>query len=324
MRMPRYKPQARPVVYHLVSRTTGGDFLFDEVCKEQMIRTLRVLARFCGFQVICFCMMDNHFHVLVRLPAPADTRVCDEELLHRLELLYGRKDMHALVARQCMRDQGQIATDLREKYLRRMGDVSQFMKEYKETVSLWFNHRTGRKGTLWMERFRCVVFDDDPEVLQALSAYINLNPVRAGLVEDPAEYHFCSYARAVAGDRFARAGLMSVMPEKKWRHAGPRYRRMLFIIGAETGQQGKVVMTPEKIREVLAAGGKLTLPEILRLKIRYLTDGFAMGSEAFVEEVFQCLKEHFGPNRNSGARKLRQIDFAGAMVMRDLKKNAVT
>ena len=114
------------------------------------------------------------------------------------------------------------------------------------------------------------------------------------------------------------------MPETKWRNAGPRYRQMLFIVGAETGQQGKVVMDPEKIREVLAAGGKLTLPQTLRLRIRYLSAGYAMGSEAFLEKVFQHFKKHFGENRTTGARKLRLIEFAGAMVIRDLKKNAVT
>ena len=322
--MPRYKPAESAVVYHLISRTTGRDFLFDEPCKKQMIKIMRVIARFCGFEVIAFCMMSNHFHILARLPAPSETRVTDEQLLDRLEHLYGHKDAKVVLARQCIKDRGSIDADLRQKCLARMGDVSQFMKEYKETVSLWYNHQTGRKGTLWMERYTCVVFDDDPEVLQALAAYIDLNPVRAGIVKDPADYLFCSYARAEAGERLSRIGLMSVMPETKWRNAGPRYRQMLFIVGAETGQQGKVVMDPEKIREVLAAGGKLTLPQTLRLRIRYLSAGYAMGSEAFLEKIFHHFKKHFGKNRTSGARKLRLIEFAGAMVIRDLKKDAVT
>ena len=312
------------MVYHLISRTTGRDFLFDPVCKAQMIIIMRTLARFCGFEIISFCMMSNHFHMLARLRAPALTRVSDDDLLLRLELLYGPRDPQVVLARQTLKDQGRIAADLRDKYLRRMGDVSQFMKEYKETVSLWYNKRTRREGTLWAERFTCGIFQDDPELLQALSAYIDLNPVRAGIVEDPAEYRFSSYGRAVAGDRHARAGLLSILPEKKWRNTSPRYRRLLYIVGSETGQQGKVVMTPEKIREVLAAGGKLTLPQTLRLKIRYLSAGFAMGSEAFLEKIFQHFKKHFGPNRTTGARKLRLIEFAGAMVIRDLKKDAVT
>ena len=46
-----------------------------------------------------------------------------------------------------------------------------------------------------------------------MAAYIDLNPVRAGMVDDPKDYRWCSYAEAVAGKKRSREGLQRVMFE---------------------------------------------------------------------------------------------------------------
>ena len=51
--------------YHVMSRTAGGEMLFDDVDKEAFGRIMRRLERFAGVEVLTFCMLDNHFHLLL-------------------------------------------------------------------------------------------------------------------------------------------------------------------------------------------------------------------------------------------------------------------
>jgi len=62
----------------------------------------------------------------------------------------------------------------------------------------------GRKGTLWKERFKSVLVEGDEKALMTVAAYIDLNPVRAGMVERVEDYRRCGDASAVAGNRWAR------------------------------------------------------------------------------------------------------------------------
>jgi putative transposase len=98
-----------------------------------------------------------------------------------------------------------------ERYYCRMWDVSEFMKGVKQCFTQWYNGRTGRKGTLWEERFKSVVVEGAGKALGAMAAYIDLNPVRAGIVEDPKDYRWSGYGAALAGRRRAQEGLGKVV-----------------------------------------------------------------------------------------------------------------
>ena len=54
--------------YHLMSRTCGGTVFFDDVEREAMVKLIRKMSRFCGIEVLPYCVMGNHFHLLVRVP----------------------------------------------------------------------------------------------------------------------------------------------------------------------------------------------------------------------------------------------------------------
>ncbi|MEY3535716.1 MAG: hypothetical protein RLZZ582_1292, partial [Verrucomicrobiota bacterium] len=69
MRLARIKGQAgNAAVYHCISRTVAGEKLLNEACREKMSEILMALSAFCGLEVITYCMMANHFHVLIRVP----------------------------------------------------------------------------------------------------------------------------------------------------------------------------------------------------------------------------------------------------------------
>ncbi len=71
------------------------------------------------------------------------------------------------------------------------------MKLLKQRFSQWHNARNARKGTLWEERFRSVLVDGAGEALLTMAAYIDLNPVRAGIVQDPKDYRWSGYGEAL-------------------------------------------------------------------------------------------------------------------------------
>jgi len=228
--------------------------------------------------------------------------------------------------------------------------------------------------------------EDQTGVLETVSAYIDLNSVRAGLVEDPKDYRHCGYAAAVAGDAKARSGLLSLytggsegasqrgtgaeaghaawtakeeegggtgprgqdarapflnsgrsaevseessavrVPVREWKEVGAEYRRRLFVCGGVSGSSGKAALSREQIRRVLQKGGELSVGEVLRLRIRHMTDGVVLGSKGFVNGVWLAHRERFGARRRSGARPIRGggAPLAGLSALRDLQVGAIS
>ena len=323
MRLARIKGvEGAAAVYHCISRTVGGEKLLDEACREKLSEILMSLSAFCGLEVITYCMMPNHFHLLIRVPEHRE--LSDEELLGRAEGFYGKKGLLSCLAREGIEQRGKIDAHVRETLLGRMGDLSVFMKEFKQRFSRWFNRHADRFGTLWAERFKSVLVEDSPGALQTVASYIDLNPVRAGLVEDPKEYRHCGYAAAVCGGNGrVRRGLMGFLEGKTWAEAAAQYRTGLLLRSAESGHSRKRALDRETIRRLLKEGGRLSPAEVLRLRIRHLTDGVVLGSREFVDGVFERYRGRFGPRRRSGARPIRAVPLPGLMALRDLRVDTV-
>ena len=312
--------------YHVMSRTCGGEVFFDEVEREALRRVIWRMAEFSGIKVVTYCLMSNHFHLLAEVPhrqtwlqrfEGPDGEV---KLLEHLGILYSRAYVGLLREELAdLRARGMVvlAEQRVEALKKRFCDLSLFIKEVKERFSRWFNKRRGRRGTLWMDRFKSVLVEGKGEPLRTMAAYIDLNPVRAGLVEDPKDYRWCGYAEALGGSRRAQRGLCKALgkPVDGWKsaEAAAAYRRLLHAEGREVkdAQNEKVVsrgVTAESARAVLAEKGKLSPAELVRLRVRYFTDGVVLGSKEFVEGVFAEQREHFGPKRKNGARRMTESD----------------
>ena len=234
MRTTRIKLKGRRVGMHCICRCVAGAYLLDDDSQAVFVHMLRKLAGFCGIELVTYCVMANHVHVLIRIPEPP--QLSDEQLVERLAGLYGKQGALTLLARQALKDQGRIYEDVRARLLERMGDVSAFMKELKQRFSRWYNRRHDRFGTLWAERFRSVLVEDNLRSMGAVAAYIDLNPVRAGLVKDPKDYRFCGYAAALGGNALARKGLLSIGETGSWKACSAAYRMRLFVVGGVTKQ----------------------------------------------------------------------------------------
>ena len=314
--------------------------------KEAFRSTLRRLEAFAGVRVVTYCLMSNHFHLLLEVPDRATLPPLDaESLLRVLPLLYDPATVETVAWELEMARKSGNPTREREilgRYEYRRGDLSMFLKDLKQRVSMFMNKRLERTGTLWEGRFKSVLVEGGELALQTVAAYIDLNPVRAGMVARPEDYRWSGYGEACGtgrGSAKARAGLGAILREGlespgmevPWDLVAERYRRLLYLEGVErrgdeaTGEGGRRGIAVEEVERVVDGNGRMTLPEVLRRKVRYFSDGAVLGSEAFVEEAFGRLREkgRISAKRQTGARQMRGADFGGLRVLRDLRVRVI-
>ncbi len=286
---------------------------------------------FSGLELLAWCVMGNHFHLLLRVPDKESALVgwTEEDFIGRLGVLSEERYTHELLRKvEMWRGNGcrVLISELAARVRARLFDLSSFMKEVKQKFSAWFNLTRGRKGTLWEDRFRSVLVEgaggysaDGLSGLLAVAAYIDLNPVRAGIADDPKDYRWCGYAAAVAGDAAARRGLgkcYGAAKKAKWRSVGAGYRKVLFGAGAEeiggVSADGRAHsrrgFTQAEIEAVWEAGGRLTLAQVLRCRVAYFTEGLALGGGGFLKSF----KDREGQVRGS-AKTVAGADLGGLM-----------
>jgi len=339
MRRARLKadPQAQVAYYHCVSRVVGRAFLLGDEEKDQLVELMRVYERLYGLRVIAYCIMSNHFHLLVEVPRRPDGAELpsDAGLVAKVRACLGDQAANGLeweLSHLRTIGAGAEAEALRESWFARMWDISPYMKILKQRFTQWFNGKHGRRGTLWEERYRSVLVQGEGAALRAMAAYIDLNPARAKICDDPKDYRWCGYAEAVAGGEPAVEALRWLAgvdphggrrtdetkpptPEEALR----RWRCFLFGVTDQASRQAEEAAKGEKAHvsrrrisrkkalQVLAEGGRLPEPDYLRCKIRYFTDGGAIGGKEFVEGVYQAARDQFSPKRKQGPHPVRGL-----------------
>jgi putative transposase len=208
--------------------------------------------------------------------------------------------------------------------------VSQFMKTLKQRFTQWYNKRHKRTGTLWEGRFRSVLVEGVGTPLATMATYIDLNPVRAELVDDPKDYRWCGYGAALGGDVLAADGVAEVVKAAPTANTDgleplPGYRVLLYGKGVERGVKAeggavKKGFCRETAKKVIADGGRLSRADYIRCRVRYFTDGAVIGSRAFVDGVFEDLRHRFTVKRKDGARVLAGLERdEGLCALRDLR-----
>ena len=181
--------------YHVMSRTSGRQFLFREGrLKDSFIRLLRQSAEFSGVELLAFTMMDNHFHFVCRVVKPAGP-VPETEIVRRIGVLKGVAFAEKLSERWIdLRERGHAAKVEQEQvaWLRRMHDLSQFSKTFKELINISYKEQHEYSGGLFGGRFKSTLIQDGA-YLRTCIRYIELNAVRAGLVKRLRDYTWCSH-----------------------------------------------------------------------------------------------------------------------------------
>jgi REP-associated tyrosine transposase len=333
MRFPRVKADGQGF-YHCVSRVVERRFIFDtsghgSAEPERFIKLMRRLEAFSGIRVLTYALMSNHFHLLCEVPEPKV--LSESELLERIEAGYGPARRQALQEQIAgYRQQPGRSAEIQrllDGYRRRMYDISIFIKELKGRFAQWYNQRHDRYGVLWAERFKSVLLEGG-EAVAAVAAYIELNPVRAGLCADPKDYRYCGYAEALAeGCLVARQGIRTILGQPEtipWVELSRQYRKYLFIKGSFKSANKPPAFDLASVQRVVEQlDGQLPLPQRFLCQIRYFTDGVILGSQRFVESHFGRLKQKLGYRRHRAATCLTAPGSPGLWVFRDFRIRAV-
>ncbi len=340
MSQPRILRRESVSFYHVYSRIVDKQLIICEREKRFFHVWMRRLERFSGVQVVTYCLMSNHFHVLVRVPEKAKMPSLDEPVLRRLlPLIYsGRQLSDALLEidrASAAQDSGNSLwlQEVIDRYDARRHDLSSFIKDLKQRFTQWYNSHNARTGTLWEDKFHSVLVEGDENTLLTIAAYIDLNPIRANLVADPKDYHWSGYGEANEGNSGARKGLAAILEHTNfaknrtatWRNTGPRYRTLLYGHGErrehdpQSGNTARPGLSREQVEAVLARGGKLTAAQALRCKIRYFCDGAVMGTSGFVDKVYEDKLKAPTSQRKDGARRMKGADWGEIRVLRNLQ-----
>ena len=175
--------------YHCISRCVRRAFLCGEehAHRKQWIEDrLRELAGLFAIDVCGFSIMDNHLHVLLRLDPARATVWSDRDIAEKWLTLCPPRDVQGqrmpvtpvLIAARA--DDAKWVLECR----RRLSDLGWFMKFLKEPISRRANKEDGCTGAFWEGRFKSIAILDEASLL-ATCAYIDLNPVAAGLAATP-------------------------------------------------------------------------------------------------------------------------------------------
>lgn len=285
--------KGEPGVYHVISRTALQGLPFKDTDKDKL---LSIIKRYSGLfftEILGFSLMGNHFHIVVRMLP--ENHFDDGTIIQRLQSYYG--------------EEFDIPDNRIPYYREKFSSLASFMKEIKQSFSVYFNRKYRRRGTLWGERFKSVIVENGETLINCL-AYVELNPVRAGIVEKPEAYRWNSIGYHVQTgnkDHF----LSTDFGVKTFANAGKKerlrlYRRYVYEAGAidHPEKPGAKKIQKEVMKKVRKKNFELTRTDRFLARTRYFSDSGVIGSKTFVADMFSQFHDLF---QNPGNRRPKPV-----------------
>ena len=284
-------------VYHVMSRTALDGFPLADIEKDFMLDLIRRYSTLYLVEILGFCLMGNHFHILVRMFP--EYKFTDDDIKKRYESFYGNDRVFAA---------GQIPS-LRVK----LSSLSEFIREIKVRFARYYNRRHHRRGYFWGDRFKSVIVENGETLINCL-AYIDLNPLRAGLVERPEDYRWNSLGYHIQTDNkdnflsldfgLKEFGILDAEERLK------RYRRYVYEAGALDGPEKMVtgVIDSKVLEKERGNDFELNRVRRFRYRTRYFTDSGIIGTKEFVSENYQRFKGVFMSRRDKIPRPVAGLD----------------
>ncbi|MBT8368308.1 MAG: hypothetical protein KJP23_26735 [Deltaproteobacteria bacterium] len=236
-------------------------------------------------------------HLLLRVIP--EYKFTDDEILKRYVDFYGDEHIFA----------NGLVPSLRLK----LSSLSEFMREIKVGFARFYNRRHNRRGYFWGDRFKSVIVENGETLINCL-AYIDLNPLRAGLVDRPEDYRWNSlgyHLQTGNKDRFLSTDFgLEEFNVKGRKERIRRYRRYVYEAGAISRpdkMQAKAiddkVVAKERKREF-----EISRISRFRYRTRYFTDSGIIGSKEFVAEKYQRFKHLFNSKHEKKPKPIKGLE----------------
>jgi putative transposase len=194
-------PRETPYV-HCVSRCVRRTFLFGDDPltgrnfdhrRQWIVDKLAMLGGVFAIDVCAYAVMSNHYHAVLHVDADRAEGWDDDEVIRRWRMLFGGGALIERYTKGQCRSEPELAA-VREtvaEWRQRLTDVSWFMRCLNEGIAREANREDGCKGRFREGRFKSQALLDETALL-ACMAYVDLNPIRAGIAETPEASDFTS------------------------------------------------------------------------------------------------------------------------------------
>ena len=291
-RIPRMLVTDEAAVYHVMSRTVQPGLPITDEDKEFFLNQLQFLTSVYFIDVISFCIMDNHFHLLVQT-TPVN-EISDTEVEKRFGIYYKDKFIFS---------KGEIP-----HFKRKWSNLSEFMKELKQKFTRYYNKKNNRKGYFWSDRFKSVIIEKG-ESVKNCSAYIDLNPVRAGIVSTPEEYRWSSigYFAGTGNKKGFLKHDFGIEDENLRKEVFEKYREYVYEVGAIAVSNGYKI-DKEKLEKERSKNYKITIRERMIYRTRYFSEGVFIGSKDFVKRHFSRFREKLKIEKDRNPVKIKGFE----------------
>jgi hypothetical protein len=180
----------------------------------------------------------------------------------------------------------------------KLSSLSEFMREIKVNFARFYNRRHHRRGYFWGDRFKSVIVENGETLINCL-AYIDLNLLRAGLVERPEQYRWNSLGYHIQTNN--RENFLSTdfglkefnVKSKKERIR--RYRRYVYETGSlnQPDKGSSQVIDDKVLEKERSRDFELSRSDRFTYRTRYFTDSGIIGLKEFVAENYQRFKHLF-------------------------------
>jgi REP element-mobilizing transposase RayT len=284
-------------VYHVMSRTALDGFPLKDVEKDFMLDMIKKFSTLYFTEILGFCLMGNHFHLLVKMIP--ENNFTDEEIQNRFEAFYG--------------DSREFAESHLPYWREKLSNLSEFMREIKVGFARYYNRRHNRRGYFWGDRFKSVIVDKGETLVNCL-AYIDLNPLRAGLVDRPEDYRWNSlgyHIQTENKDQFLSTdfGLKEFNVKSK-KERVRRYRRYVYEAGAlnRPDKMQAQVIDAKVVAKERKKDFEISRISRFRYRTRYFTDSGIIGSKQFVAENYQRFKHLFYSKHEKKPKPIKGLE----------------
>lgn len=316
----RKKLVGQGAYYHLYNRVGGpiGELPFNDVDKEKAFHMLEDLSEYFLLEFISVVWMGSHFHLICYVPGELPSL---EDVAKRHNRYYGEKKMEL---------NPRYNREKCEDVAKQMVDISEFMRVFQQKYTRYINRVHKRQGSLWGDRFKSSVLEGSREALWNGVKYVELNPVRARISDDPADYRFCTWGRYNgSGTHPFHKNFCKHMRAVAEQHEGKElsdeavyteFRGELARIRAWEADQDRKLAEDGKTKAAMAAEKARTKGDSMALRFlrrtRYWTDGAVIGSKVFVQEVGCMFEEREGIMK----KQLSRGAVPGGGILHGLKR----
>jgi REP element-mobilizing transposase RayT len=174
-----------------IDPSSGKDYSFR---KEQVQKRMQFLAQFFAVDVMAFAVLSNHFHCVLRNRPDLVKQWSDEEVARRwLHIFPLRRNKDKSVPKPTDLEIQMLVGDSERlgELRRRLSSISWIMRCLGEVIARQANKDDEVTGRFWEGRFKSQPLLDESAVL-ACMAYVDLNPVRAGIAKTPETSEYTS------------------------------------------------------------------------------------------------------------------------------------